>query len=202
VTANLSLVDGTAFATNVSGSIPWAQFLNRKATWSDGTNTAVAFVKAVGTGETLDSDVLNGWNLTSGWGTNNANIIDANTFETTANNGYVNRNTTFEIGCLYKTTFNATPSLGTAFFRDTGTASTIINSPAAGVYKTAVAVTLWVVCSLSGSTVDINEMSTQKVTAPSATGCTFVNTRGGSTQNFLSVGINGNAASFTLTMSA
>lgn len=58
VTLRAATVANGAFLSQVSGSIPFNLYQNRKIMVSDGTNTATGYIKAVGTSEVLGDELI------------------------------------------------------------------------------------------------------------------------------------------------
>ena len=237
VTLNLSTVAGTAFITNASGSIPWASYLNREVTISDGTNTCAGYIKAVGTGETLDSetappnsctDPANDVDVTTGWSAGYSALLDSvaggetgNCLSITENGAaspYAANNLSGTKGALYKVLYSIkagteatvrvyVTNVQIVYFENNVemTAEWQARGPK---YFTSWPETGLVTLALinmasmgSGANMFFDNVSVKPVLTPSATGCTIVSTRGGSTYNWASNGgINANAASFTVTI--
>jgi hypothetical protein len=70
----------------------------------DGTKVAITYLGGPGAGETPGTDILNGWNLTSGWTIKETSLTvsDSNTFVTLKNTAYIEFNAGLTPGTLYK----------------------------------------------------------------------------------------------------
>jgi len=136
-----------------------------------GGKTKKVLLGAVGTGETLDSNIYASLNLASGWTTTNATVIDADSFSVTAGGGYVRLNDKFTVGALYKGSFAATSSSGSATLSALG-AEPIIASGVSNLYRTAGNIHSRIANSAI-ATVDITTLDVRKVLTPSATGIWF-----------------------------
>jgi hypothetical protein len=150
------------------------------------------FIKAAGTGETLGSDVLAGWDFTSGWSTASASIIDANSFSTPSGSGGVYKSNITTAGYLYKITYERTTTAGGSSLRFSGAG--LVTSPgfipvSTGVYYYQ-SITGFHSIYLSHSTsvgqTDVISMKVEAVLTPSATGATIVSAKGGDIYNFAS----------------
>jgi len=191
----LSAVNGTAF-TDFSVADVLTDHIGKYLIVRDSTGKQISgFIKAAGTGETL-VDVVSGWDLTSGWGVDNATINDANTFTLTSNNGYVQKTLTINVGRLYKITFDSTQTLGTTVLAD-GTEVMASDGDIDKYFVATASASLRVRNSLNTAVVDINTMIVNRVNTPAATGVTIVSTQGGTTYNWASQesGFNYNDAS-------
>ena len=62
--------------------------------------------------QTLGSDLLDGWDFTSGWTESTATILDADSFITTAGFGYIQKSSVMPEGKVVKVVVNATASSG------------------------------------------------------------------------------------------
>lgn len=204
VTANLSIVDGKAFVTNPS--VDLRPYLGFKLSFSDGSKALVGYGKAAGTGETLGSNLLAGFDFTSDWAVfdANASITDSNSFATTANSGLWKN--IFAQYRLYKSVFARTTTASASdIWNGSDTGRTQISNGNGTFYSTARLNTglqrnIYIRNAGAGTT-DVSTLSLYDVLTPSATGLTIVSTAGGTTYNWASNGgINANAASFTVTI--
>jgi len=204
VTANLSIVDGTAFITNPS--VDLRPYIGMKLSISDGTKALVGYAKAAGTGETLGDSLSCLSDITgAGWFDANTARNDANTFTLSSVGGYIGIDNKVAIGKLYKSALIAS-AVPTAVIYLRGSSANPIyaqSDDATSRYGTSVN-TVIIFASFpasSGMVIDITSATMQQVLAPSATGITIVSTKGGTTYNWTSNGgINPNAASFTITI--
>jgi hypothetical protein len=206
----LSLVAGTAFVNNPS--FPLAPYVGALLTLTSGGKTLTGYIKAAGTGETLDTELITGW-INSGLET----LISVTPPNITA---YVESSDpkgtayafplTVTTGALYKSSTNITLNTGVVpsllIYDGENFTSELNLSLSAGtntVYWTQVLggtsgnyqIVATAACNLSAI------CSYKKVLTPSATGCTIVSTAGGTTYNWASNdGIDPNATSFTVTI--
>jgi len=205
ITMKLSKVAGTAFATQVSGSIPWAQYRNRSVSINDGTGKyARGFIGAVGSGETYSSEILVGWNFTSGWTPSNATIVDANTIQSTLANGSISKAYSLIVGRLYKGVMAGAISSGSPVLGYTSGGDYLLSDFGTGFKTNNGSNGIIVRAATSGAILDVTTLELYQVLTPDSTGILVTSTRGGATQSFASVdaGFNSNAASFTVTVSA
>jgi len=196
VTCNLSTVIGAEFITNPSVDLRWIA-PGWKVSAYDGTKTAYATKLGNGTGETLSSDLLAGWNLTSGWSPVSSTITNATTFTATATNAYVYKSILTD-GTLYKGSFSATPAQGTVSIYDTNSAKTQLANGASSAYFTVQTgnggrYRVYNSGTANGLTCIVNSQSLYTVLTPSATGITL-NTW------TIEAGFNPNAAAQALTI--
>ncbi|MFA7000269.1 MAG: hypothetical protein WC241_04105 [Candidatus Paceibacterota bacterium] len=206
VTAKLSTVNGAAFVTSVSGSIPFSRFLNRKITISDGTNTCVGYVQAVGTGETYTEKCTDvpfnsnaSWTKGAGWA-----VAGGKATATAPCNALIYQAWGTAAGALYKIIRVAdSVSAGTHSVRIFSVS--IDPQTSAGtfeVYITGTGATAGGIIGSNGLGGVFDSISVGQVDSPDTTGCIIVSSRGGATRNWTSNGgINANAASFTVTIS-
>ena len=127
---------------------------------------------ARGTGIVSETDLLAGWNFTSGWSTSGpATISDSNTFVTTALAGIYKTSGNMTIGVTYKLTISGTVSAGSLNIRDAGT--TTIYGIVSGTFNT----TIYFVAkhiqlflqNTTAATTDIITLTLQAITNPSIT---------------------------------
>jgi hypothetical protein len=198
----ISSVDGTAFLDNCPADIIAAVGYQVKI-YDASNRYLLGWVKEAGSSESL-TDIVSGWDFTSGWTTwFGATISDNNTFVTVGANGGVYKYVL--IGHqLYKNTFSATASLGVVRATDLAVGDTFFSNGASGAYYTAIhtggaQASLLIYCNSASSTVDVSTLQVEKVTAPSSSGVTIVNSQGGTTYNFASkdASFTYNAASYT-----
>ena len=192
----ISAVDGSAFVDfSESAYLTLPEHRGCKLTVTDSAGKKlVGYIKAAGTGETLGSDTFAGWDFTSGWTTSNANINDADTFTTTANDGYVTMASRFEINGLYSIVFNASQSGGTTTLR---TSSLMLADIGDSVYRTPTTTNARIYNSVSGAVVDVSSLQAKQVLTPAVTGVTITSTADGTTYNWATkeAGFNYNDAS-------
>ena len=119
-------------------------------------------------GESAVTDVLAGWDLTSGWGSYiSAAINDANTFTPSASVGYLRKVSGVVAGALYKGTYVASPNTGSMVNAALG-----LLIPATGVvtYATYTTDTIYLKGVGNGVAQDITTMQLYRVTDVPITG--------------------------------
>jgi hypothetical protein len=201
----ISSVDGTAFVDTADATLAAALAANagKYLVITDASGRYLkGWIKAAGTGETLGADVLAGFDFTSGWGTTDAAIVDANTFNATSEYGFVYKLNVFTQGSLYKGSFDAVNSAGVSEVRQSGGARLLADGET-GSYSNAAAVSRTILIRSNAiSTVDVATLTLEPVLTPSTDGCTIVSTKGGTTYNFESkdASFTYNAASYTYTI--
>lgn len=216
LTCNLSLVNGTAFITNPS--VDLRQYVGFKITLNDGTQDLVGWIKAVGTGQTLDSELLNDtWtNNVDPWETLTLNGKDILVAANTAGGegGCTESITTpTVVGGLYLWAMNLVYNSGSISIEafPKRTAPYAYHYMPTRPYQAGAAdryVTTAYICDAftvqTGNSLATNITLTQsfkQVLLPSATGVRIVSVQGGSIYNWTSDGgIDPNAASFTGTI--
>ena len=222
VTAKLSTVAGTAFATQVSGSIPWNLFLNRRVAITDtGAKTAVGWVKAVGSGETL---------ATTGGPLNDGELITNGSFALDASwtkgTGVTIAGTLLcdGTGAIYASIAASQASFDAAsngkLYRASNEVSLTSGNYSMFVLSPSITLCYRITTALNvlftgngGTQFTINNggvvfagyfdnVFCKQVLTPDSTGFTITSTMGGATQNFASIeaGFNPNSASFTVTV--
>lgn len=185
-----SSVDLTPYSSTVWGSTALQLTVN------DGTNDFTLTPAAAGTGETLDDDLLAGWNLTSGWSVEGGAITNATT--ATASGALLEiYRSILTRGALYKGSFAATVQQGTAKITDTVGNLTYIANGATSYFTATLggAGPYWVIRNSSTEntkTIVITSQAVQKVLTPSTTGILYT---GGSGATF-----NPNAATKSITI--
>lgn len=143
---------------------------------------------APGTVESLDTDLIAGWDFTSGWtpgGT--GSIVDADSFSSTGFGG-VYKSTVMTLNCLYKvisagsttavssvetTTASGIPSFKSGAF-GTGYGTIVGSGGGLAIY----------IRNLSAGTADITTLTVQRVTDPPSTGARIVSTKGGAVRSW------------------
>jgi hypothetical protein len=141
------------------------------------------YIGAAG-GESAVTDILAGWDLTSGWTGTNANISDTNTFVTTSAGGYVQRNVgPYTAGYLIKVTFDSTQSAGTTTFRHSSVYP-IASDGDTNKYYTTSTTGARITNSNTGVTVDVNTLTTYRVTDLATTGAKIYSTSALTTQSW------------------
>jgi hypothetical protein len=226
VSAEASVVAGGAFLTALGTPIPWGLLLNRKVTVSDGTNTAIGYVGAVGTGETYDSSVVvNGgfasdtanWTaldstLASVAGGQSGNCLEITRVAGTNQGAYQNFTGALTAGALYRVRVyvKSGTSGNEGFFLSNMTGMTTLYgtstaswAPATTYYNGSAVAGNWIIAKQSSTagTMLFDEASIQRVLTPGPSGCIIVSAPGGATQSWESdSGLNLNAANFSITI--
>jgi len=201
----ISSVDGTAFVDTADATLAAALAANagKYLIITDASGRYLkGWIKAAGTGETLGADVLAGFDFTSGWGTTDAAIVDANTFNATSEYGFVYKLNVFTQGSLYKGSFDAVNSAGVSEVRQSGGARLLADGETGSYYNAAAVSRTILIRSNAISTVDVATLTLEPVLTPSTDGCTIVSTKGGTTYNFESkdASFTYNATSYTYTI--
>lgn len=205
LTCKLSLVNGTAFVTQPS--VDLRKYVGYKITLTASGQTLVGWIKAAGTpeGEMLGSDLLSGFDFTSGWiNSESSTIIDFNSFTTIVIGGL--RKNMLTAGMLYKRSYEKSTTATSSVFRISSAGG--VQSPGdtdlqtGFKYSTVIPNYTHVYArNASAGTTDVTTFTIQQVLTPSETGVTIVNSQGGSTFNWVSdSGINPNSTSFTATI--
>lgn len=139
----------------------------------------------------LGSDVMTGWDFTSGWTAINTTINDNNSFTANAAYGYIIWDTALTSGGLYKLVIVASASVGVWKFQtrnDVGGWNTITSSN--GTYyfvgRGGGTADILLQCVSNGATLDLTTLEIFPVTHVGADGCHVVSTKNGSTQNWAS----------------
>jgi hypothetical protein len=198
------LVDAAAFLTRLSTDLRWTANTGWKVTVSDGTNSAYFFAGAAGTGETLDVDLMSGFNFTSGWSSaGGGSPSDADTFATSAVGGIYKSSGIFTASKLYKVAYatdNANSVLricGIGAIALPGLADLVSgsnyhtgNTTYAGIYLR----------NSTASTTNVSVLTAQQVLTPDSTGLQALKTAGGAA-GWASTGtFNPNAAAYNITI--
>lgn len=186
ITAGNALIDSTtanAFIAPVG--VDLSQYRGKfMELWSGSTLWAQAWISATApSGESL-TDVLTyaTLNLTSGWITASSTIVDADSFVNTASSGSVYKNYVMVIGRLYKSSFAATVSNGTARIQGASTSPIYVVNGAGNTYATAINMSFVIINATGGisATTDITALNVASVDMPAATGALLLSTQGGS----------------------
>lgn len=138
------------------------------------------------------TDVLSGWNLTSGFTTSGATIGDADTFTATGNYGYISKASILTSGGLYKGSFDA--DIATSYMSDNNGNWQIL-SDISNKYVTAGGISFRIYGRFTNDVTNITSMSLYRVTSPATTGALLCSTTTG-TRGFIryDTGFNPNAA--------
>jgi hypothetical protein len=146
-------------------------------------------LKAAGTSETLDTDLLAGLDITSGWiavGSPATTINDANTYTANATYGGVRRSL-WTVGGLYKGSLDVTVT-GTSTYTYLGRTpgNQIFDGESDKYITSSVDNSVYIATSgtTAGTVTDINSAVLQQVLTPSSSGATIVSAKGGETYNF------------------
>lgn len=218
-TCNLSTINGTAFITNPS--INLSGFAGRKATITAGGKTLVGWIKAAGTGEAYDSEIITGWTNRASFGYETLTTSGSTITSAINSSGYgiaysdTNAVTTGE---LYKVTAALTLNSGAYPIMKIIKTPPTFSGPISGtvtlsvganvIYFTATGTDAGgnLQCNAGSdeqqaTNFSLSDVSRKKVLTPSATGVTIVSVKSGTTYNWTSNdGIDPTAASFTLTV--
>jgi hypothetical protein len=197
----ISAVAGTAFV-DFSEADVLTDYLGRKLTITDSAGKKlVGYIKAAGTGETLDSELVTGgdfsnagdWTCDAGWGVTGGKAI-----ATSVSGKRIYQAYSYTIGILVKYIVVIDSISGGYIYGIIGGAIGI--SPITSGTKTE-----YLCTTASGNTritgtaasIQLDSVSIKQVLTPSATGVTIVSTSGGTTYNWASVesGFNYNDAS-------
>jgi hypothetical protein len=177
----ISAVNGTAFIDNAGATIPTLADGNHIIEIYDSSNRMLkGFLKAAGTGETLDTNIFSSYDFTSGWTPVNATINGSNQFTVMENNGNIYKTGLTTVPALYKILFSSSQTQGVSSLG--GAFNTIFMDVI--TYNTAVYSTIRFYNTLKDAVVTINSVSVQQVLTPSSSGATIVSTKGGTTYNF------------------
>ncbi len=192
MTVNISNATGALFLTNPSVDLRWLKgfYLNL----NDGSKNFKVLVGNAGTGESLGSNILASYDLTSGWNATGCSITSANSFTLTAASGGPSKVNTVTAGALYKGSLTSTQSLGGTTRVDLGSSMSGINNGQSDIYRTAPTTYAEFYNTAGGidNLVTITAVNLQPVLTPSALGALF------STPT-VDAGFNYNAASYTAT---
>lgn len=210
LTANLSLVDGTAFITNPSTDL--TPYVGCKITLIDTSGYRIqGWIKGKGTGEDISGgDILAGWDFTNAavWAVYGTGaIIDSNSFSSTSGGaGVYMLGTNLIKNALYKGVFavSAAPSNGVKL-TDGALSATFATNLVSPGYGTSASNNQFCVNNGSGGgTTDVTQMELYKVLTPSATGVTIKQSESSSTENwgFKSNSFLPNSATFTAIIEA
>ena len=180
-------LDGVDYSGTDAGSTPY-RFVFTDAAGKQ----ASAYGGAAGGGEALGADVLSGWELTSGWLPGaNAEIIDTDTYRTTAaySNVYKNAGAFPDVGAICKFSFSLTPSTGSYRVLNLATSLIYCIGDIVGGYKTVSGDTGIKLQNIAAGTIttDIGTMITQQLIDIPATGLHLMSAKNGTTRNMASV---------------
>ena len=181
----ISAVDGTAFIDNAGATIPTYADGNHQIEIYDSSNRMLKGVlKAAGTGESAVTDVLAGWDFTSGWVLNpNTTIDDNNSFTSTVSLGGILKNGVLVTGGLYKMSLGGSTTGTSIVWRDKESSVNYLTAPSTDKYITALDVGVRL-RSTSAGTTDITTLSAFRVTAPSSAGATITTLKNGDVYNW------------------
>jgi hypothetical protein len=185
-------------------------YIGFKATITAGGKTLVGWIKAAGTGETLDSELITngGFDDDSWWWKEEASITISGGkahFTNTQNSRQLYYPGSWTIGTLYKLTFEISGTTeGNIIVYNSGSAKAGFVDGSHTYYAAAKVANDYYSFQANGeTTLDIDNASMKKVLTPSATGVTITSTQAGGTYNWASDdGIDPNAASFAISISA
>lgn len=190
-----SMVNGTAFlwddTKDFSGFAvgPSGKYL--VAMYDSSGRVAWGYGKAAGGGETLGSDLLNGWNFTIGWSpTAGVTINDADTFTSTGNGGVYRTIDGYRTaGRLFRYVVSGTTTASGFKVGESGAdpAAVLVTSVNATGYGTTNGVRDLYVRNVGAGVCDITSQTLQQVLTPPATGLTITSTPDGETYNWASI---------------
>lgn len=190
LTCNISNATSYLFVSNPSSDL--RKWLGYYITFTSSTgNTLKVKVSAVGTGETLQTNIFASFNFTSGWSTSNATIIDATNFNVTSASNYIRTNNTHTIGALYKSSFSAI-GIPNNYLRDNN-GVILCARDGSNNYATALGNSTLINGNTGTGNLQVTTLVSQKVLTPSATGIYFTDPVVTGTFNY-------NATSFTATI--
>jgi hypothetical protein len=179
VTMNISTASGYAFVSNPSLNL--AQFANSgkliTLTAPDGKQMSF-YAGAAGTGETTGSDVLAGWDFTSGWAIYQGTITGAATFTATGSVVEIFKSL-FPVGKLYKGQLSGTAQQGTLGLYNSATQQ-YLPADTLGYFtaRTNNDCTVRVSGTANGKTANISILMAQPVLTPSSTGAWMLQANG------------------------
>lgn len=185
----ISSVAGTAFIDACADLVPYADAAHQIEIYDASARMLRGVLKAQGVAETLNTDVLAGFDFTSGWAPTRATVIDLNSFISTGSAGqdaYLFKTSTFAAaGRLYKSALVATATAGTVTFDNgNGAAYCLNNATGYLTWGTNTSGVIKNVAAGNGSTTDVTTMTVQHVLTPSADGCTIQASKTDATENW------------------
>ncbi len=188
------LLSGTAtglrFATNATGAFfdnAPAELMTEIAKYPivcldiiDGSALLRAYTGSskVGMGEILEENVFSTFDFTT-WTPAGLTIVDVDSLNITAVSQFVRKDNTHTQGGLYKNSFSYTGSPICSLGQYGGATSSYISNGGVGVYKNwSVNTGTWIIATSStAGQIDVSTLVSQRVTAPSTSGCTLWSTR-------------------------
>lgn len=188
----ISAVNGTAFV-DFSAADVLTNYLGRKLTITDSKGKKlVGYIKAAGTGETLDSELISSWtnNVTNPYETFTSSGKDITSAINTTTTGFCTSTVGVSANKLYNAVTNLTLNSGTAPNLRLYDDNKVIIAASVGAqtgYVTATATSNAIGYYISVATNFSVTASLKQVLTPSATGVTIVSTPGGTTYNWASV---------------
>lgn len=197
LTVNISNAAPYLFFANSSVDLRWTKgfYVNL----NDGSKNLKVLISATApSGEALGSDILSGFDFTSGWGALNSSIVDLNTFSVTTNGEIYKTYAGLVRGGLWKTVLEGTAAAGTPYVRQSSPGSVTMATMGGGAkYSTPAVVSGNQIVAIhlaqtGTNNVDVTALTMQQVTMPAATEVLFSNP-------VVDDGFNYNATSFTAT---
>ena len=153
-----------------------------------GGKSAYGYIGAAEGGEALGSELLSGWDFTSGWGTTNATINDADTYTLTAAAGYIKRAGLLTVNKQYKAVTAWTVSSGNNKILDGAGGTAYLESPTGGTgYGVAKDAMLLLRGVDNGAVVDVSSLSIKEVTSSDITAVTIYKSTALSTEGWASI---------------
>jgi len=168
----------SSYAGNDSGYTPYYIEL------LDGTGKkATGYIGATGAGETLDANIVAGWDFTSGWSNySNATIIDSDSFTTSDTGGIMSVYGILSMSSLYAYTYVAT----NGHLVNGANGVTIALNDGVTKYDCTVYPAI-IPYRLGAGNVDVTTLNVQRVTDPPATAVHIVSSLNGTTRNWASI---------------
>lgn len=186
----ISAVDGTAFIDNANESVTALADGNHSIEIYDSSNRMLKGVlKAAGSAETLDTDLLSGFNFTSGWNKviGSETIVDSNTFTTLGIGGI--KKSILSADCLYKLSYEKSTTASASVVRIINDSNVVVpgytDLETGSKYATTTTnYTYLYIRNASAGTTDVTTLMVEQVTTPSSSGATIVSAKAGETFNF------------------
>lgn len=185
----ISAVDDTAFVDNLpAGITAFADGKHYLRVYDPAGKYIEGVLSEVGSAETLDADLLSGFDFTSGWGIEGlAAVVDANSYSVTSGNAGVSKSfAAINYTGLYKSVLAGSTTCSQFYLRET-IGGIMINTGAGTGYVTwsnSSNNVLFHRSSNAGQT-DITTSTFQKVLTPSSSGAVIVNTISGAVDRWI-----------------
>ena len=187
----LSTVNGTAFV-DFSAAGVFTGYEGLKLTITDSTgDKLIGYIKAMGTGETLGASLINdasfaagcgvNWVCQPGWTMSGGEAIS----DGTSNDSKIYQAHTFVAGTLYKSSLMYILTSGGGQFYFTGRVGSLTSNDVFFTAPSSNTLNAYIYSS-NFLVASVQSWALNPVTAPSATGATIVDAKGGSTFNWTS----------------